>query len=372
MVNCSGGRLKWILSTLQQTAGTSALHSFAASPMLLMGALEPCGHVLLHTAGRTASSHAALQNLRKPSTSSTPRFAHLTSKRPSSAVQASRQQTQTSPTVLHQAWVSGAPARSATPSQQQQQKLAREDDQLLQSAASMRVPQASSSPEPVPSTSTHGATTKVSGTIKRITYRSDKTGYTVARMQVDSFSEKPKGRQANSNLVTVTGAFPDMSVGQQWQCEGNWVKHKAYGQQLDTQVATEVQPTDSSSLISYLCGGATKGIGPVTARNMVDMYGDRILNVLDSSDAVEQLTKVHKIGPATAAKIKDHWEQRRGTGLWCLSDAVMTCCMEACHNMKSTAYDLYPLGSCLQCCRHQQDLWFLSQESGIKQIKVTC
>ena len=104
-----------------------------------------------------------------------------------------------------------------------------------------------------------------------------------------------------------------MSVGQQWQCEGNWVKHTAYGHQLDTEVAKEVRPTDSDSLISYLCGGATKGVGPVTARNMVDMYGGSVLNVLDSSNAVEQLTKVPGIGKATATKIKSHWELRRGT-----------------------------------------------------------
>ncbi|KAL3161913.1 hypothetical protein ABBQ38_008998 [Trebouxia sp. C0009 RCD-2024] len=103
-----------------------------------------------------------------------------------------------------------------------------------------------------------------------------------------------------------------MSVGQQWQCDGNWVKHTAYGHQIETQVAKELQPTDTNGLISYLCGGATKGVGPVTARNMVDMYGDRILAVLDSSDAVQQLTKVSGIGKTTAAKIKSHWELRRG------------------------------------------------------------
>ena len=324
--------------------------------MLLTGAFEPCGHVSLHTASRTASSSGALQSLRRPFTSSTSSFAHLTSRKPLFALSASRQQTWTSPASLDQAWGSGAPDRFAEPvqqqQQQQQQNLAPENDQLLESAR-IRTPQASSSPQPVPSTSAPVAMAKVSGTIKRITYRSDKTGYTVARMQVDSSSEKPKGRQANSNLVTVTGAFPDMSVGQQWQCEGRWVKHKAYGQQLDTHVATEVQPTDSSSLISYLCGGATKGIGPVTARNMVDTYGDRILNVLDSPDAVALLTKVHKIGPTTAAKIKDHWEQRRGSALRLMPCHVTTPCTSS---WNSAAHHLCLLGLCLQSCSTSRTL----------------
>lgn len=209
----------------------------------------------------------------------------------------------------------GNPARSlkaAQPQGQQQQTRNNQADELLQSASSMRVPPASKTPQPVASTSSGGTAASLTGTIQRITYRSEDTGYTVAKMQVDSSNIKLQGRQSNKNIATVTGSFPDMSVGQQWQCEGNWVKHTAYGHQLDTQVAREVRPTDSDSLISYLCGGATKGVGPVTARNMVELYGDSVLNVLDSLDAVAQLTKVPGIGKATASKIKSHWELRRG------------------------------------------------------------
>ena len=283
----------------------------AETSMLANGFFAPCAHFVAEKLGRKPFSSSPLQSFRRPCNGSLLISPYLTSKNRLAVLGSSRQQIHTATSGQ------GKPTRSPRAAQlqrKQPQKTNVQDDALLQSASRMRVPQASSTPQPLASTSAGGQVDSVTGTIQRITYRSEETGYTVARMQVDTFTIKLPSRQSNKNIVTVTGNFPDMSVGQQWQCEGKWVKHTAYGHQLDTQVAQEVRPTDSNSLISYLCGGATKGVGPVTARNMVDLYGDTILNVLDSSDAVGQLIKVPGIGKATAIKIKSHWELRRGNG----------------------------------------------------------
>lgn len=306
------GRLKRLVSTVRQTLSFGALNTIAETSMMANGIFAPCGRRVAEKLGRKPFSASPLQSFQGPSKGSQFAAPHLSSKPRMVVLGSSRQQPPKSTPGQ------GKPARSlkaAQPQGQQQQRTNDQADELLQSASSMRVPPASRTPQPLASTSAGGSAALLTGTIQRITYRSEDTGYTVAKMQVDSSSIKLHGRQFNKNLVTVTGSFPEMSVGQQWQCEGNWVKHTAYGHQLDTQVAKEVRPTDTDSLISYLCGGATKGVGPVTARNMVELYGDSILNVLDSSDAVAQLTKVPGIGKATASKIKSHWELRRGTAV---------------------------------------------------------
>lgn len=305
------GRLRWLVSTLQQTVRFD-LHSSSSPSMLVNGIFEPCNHFLAEQLGRKSLSSSAVQSTRGPCNNS-PFSSQYPSSKQSLAVHDSRQQLHTS--------AANESRRTRSPKAAQHQRQlwlssSGQDDSLLQSASSMRTPQASSTTQPLASTSAGGQLASVTGTIQRITYRSEATGYTVAKMKVDSSTVKLPGRQSNNkNTVTVTGVFPDMSVGQQWQCDGNWVKHTSYGHQIETQVAKEVQPTDTDGLISYLCGGATKGVGPVTARNMVDMYGDRILAVLDSSDAVQQLTKVAGIGKTTAAKIKSHWELRRGNDI---------------------------------------------------------
>ncbi len=213
----------------------------------------------------------------------------------------------------------------------QQQQPALHDDALLQSARTMRYPEATVSHQPSASTSAQAAAF-VEGTIQRITYSSQETGYTVARIKMDKCSgfvmpasgKKPtSGKKTNDSLITVTGKFPEMAVGQQWKCEGSWTKHKTFGPQLVATMAEEVRPSSSGDLIAYLCGGATKGVGPVTAGNMVAKYGDKILVVLDSKDAVQKLHEVKGIGLKTAVKIKDEWEKRRG--------GAYACTLHACH-----------------------------------------
>ena len=185
-------------------------------------------------------------------------------------------------------------------------------DILLQSASSSRFGRPQDAAQPGASTSA-SSQASVSGTIQRITYTSEDTGYTVAKMKVtNSTGFSIPASKGRPGLVTVTGKFPEMAVGQQWTCHGTWTKHRSYGPQLTAESAEELQPASSDNLVAYLCGGATKGVGPVTATNMVQTYGDTILDVLDSSDAVVKLSKVKGIGARTAAKIKDEWEKRRG------------------------------------------------------------
>ena len=151
----------------------------------------------------------------------------------------------------------------------------------------------------------------VQGAITRITFSSEDTGYTIAKMKVDQPSPFVKSRCKNG-ILTITGRFPDMAVGKKWQCSGSWVKHSVWGHQLVAATAEELRPSSNTDLVAYLCGGATKGVGPVTARNMVDQYGSAILDVLDSPDAAAKLKKVKGIGAATANKIKTEWDKRAG------------------------------------------------------------
>ncbi len=223
------------------------------------------------------------------------------------------------------------PSKAFTARAAQQQQPALQDDALLQSARAMRSPEATATHQPSASTSAQAAAF-VEGTIQRITYSSQETGYTVARIKMDKCSgfvmpasgkKSTSGKKTNDSLITVTGKFPEMAVGQQWKCEGSWTKHKTFGPQLVATMAEEVRPSSSGDLIAYLCGGATKGVGPVTAGNMVAKYGDNILVVLDSKDAVQKLHEVKGIGLKTAVKIKDEWEKRRG--------GAYACTLLACH-----------------------------------------
>lgn len=56
----------------------------------------------------------------------------------------------------------------------------------------------------------------------------------------------------------------------------------------------------------------TSGVGPVTARNMVEQYGTSILSILDSPSAATKLAKCRGIGSVIASTIKKDWDESRG------------------------------------------------------------
>ena len=220
------------------------------------------------------------------------------------------------------AWLSGmasykarsarinVPLRGFAAKAAQQPQQVQQEDALLQSASQMRHNNADTIRPPESTSDPPQA--YIEGTIQRITFSAQDTGYTVAKLKVDSPSAFIKSKSKNG-VVTITGSFPDMSVGKRWRCSGSWLKHSVYGHQMLINAAEEIAPSTDSDLIAYLCGGATKGVGPVTAKNMVEKYGDKILEILDTPEAAAKLQKVKGIGKATAAKIKTEWDNRRGT-----------------------------------------------------------
>lgn len=58
--------------------------------------------------------------------------------------------------------------------------------------------------------------------------------------------------------------------------------------------------------------GSIKGVGPKTAQQLVDEYGDTILEVLDSQDAVSKLCKIKRLGRSRARQIKESWDSVAG------------------------------------------------------------
>ena len=62
----------------------------------------------------------------------------------------------------------------------------------------------------------------LTGIIERITFHSEESGYTVARLQV------PKA----TDLITIIGDFANIQAGQTLKLQGNWREHPKYGQQF--------------------------------------------------------------------------------------------------------------------------------------------
>ncbi len=134
-----------------------------------------------------------------------------------------------------------------------------------------------------------GPVEQLEATVSDITYRNEENGYTV--MQVRAGREK----------VTVVGALPELSSGEQIVLSGSWVDHPQYGRQWKASGCEIVKPTTLLGIERYLGSGLIKGVGPATAKLLVAYFGKDTLDIM--SEHPERMADVPKIGPKRAAQI---------------------------------------------------------------------
>ena len=53
---------------------------------------------------------------------------------------------------------------------------------------------------------------------------------------------------------------------------GTFIKNERYGEQVSVESVKILPPNDTEGIIKYLSSGLIRGIGEVTARNIVDVY----------------------------------------------------------------------------------------------------
>ncbi len=130
------------------------------------------------------------------------------------------------------------------------------------------------------------------GTVERIVFRNEENGFTVARFMPDDGKE----------LQTIVGRFPQLHEGANLQVEGKWQHNSQYGWQLAVDSYQLIVPTSKAGIVRYLSSGLIKGIGPVTAKRLVDAFGEKTLEVIAKEP--QRLFEVAGIGQAKAKQIQ--------------------------------------------------------------------
>lgn len=140
------------------------------------------------------------------------------------------------------------------------------------------------------------------GIVDRITFQNEENGYTVARLQVE-------GSTAYDNrLATIVGEMLSINPGETVVLEGEWTTHKQYGAQFKIESYETVYPSTVEGMRRYLGSGLIKGIGPVTAKRIVDHFGKEALDVIERDP--ERLVEVEGLGAKRAKWIIKAWEDQ--------------------------------------------------------------
>ena len=132
-----------------------------------------------------------------------------------------------------------------------------------------------------------------------LTYTNSDNGYAIARVQA---SGEP-------GQVTICGYMGNLVPGETLQLKGDWKEHPKYGRQFMVQEFEQVFPASISGIKRYLASGMIKGVGPVMAGKMVAVFGEEVLEILDSEP--DRLLEVEGIGVKKLDKIKSSWSQQR-------------------------------------------------------------
>ena len=139
----------------------------------------------------------------------------------------------------------------------------------------------------------------ITGVLERVTYHNEDNGYTIGRLAVEGARD----------LITIVGNFSNPVVGEQLFCEGKWTAHKEYGRQFSIERYNTTKPATAFAIEKYLGSGLIKGIGPVMAKRMVDLFS------LDTLDVIEheprKLLRVEGIGEKRIEKIQKAWHEQR-------------------------------------------------------------
>ncbi len=140
---------------------------------------------------------------------------------------------------------------------------------------------------------------ELKGQIERITFNSEETGYTVARVKVF-------GRR---DLVTVVGNLMNPAPGEVLLMKGEWANHPKFGEQFKVVSYESKIPATVAGIRKYLGSGLIKGIGPVMAKRIVDKYGKDTLEIIE--DRYERLSEVSGIGKKRVGIIKKAWDEQK-------------------------------------------------------------
>ncbi|MGN0961289.1 MAG: ATP-dependent RecD-like DNA helicase [Christensenellales bacterium] len=137
--------------------------------------------------------------------------------------------------------------------------------------------------------------TTIKGMIQEVIYRNDENNYTVVLVDV------------NDELITATGKFPIINEGEWVELNGKFVLNQKYGEQFAVESVKMSPPNTTDGIIRYLSSGLIPGVGPITAMNIVNKFGEATLDIIRFNP--ERLAEVKNVSKRKAEEICKAYEE---------------------------------------------------------------
>jgi exodeoxyribonuclease V alpha subunit len=137
------------------------------------------------------------------------------------------------------------------------------------------------------------------GLVERVTFFNEDNGFAVLKVRA----------QGCRGEVTVVGTLPSVNPGEWVTAQGQWVVERQFGRQFRAELLTSTPPASREGIEKYLGSGLIKGIGPVYGKKLVEKFGEKIFDIIESHSV--RLEEVEGIGPKRRHEIKAAWAEQK-------------------------------------------------------------
>lgn len=108
---------------------------------------------------------------------------------------------------------------------------------------------------------------EIKGEVQDIIYKNEINSYTIATFKT------------SEEETTVVGYLPFINSGDTLKVNGVFIEHQEYGRQFKIETFEKIMPQTLDALERYLANGTIKGIGPATAKKIVETFGEETINI---------------------------------------------------------------------------------------------
>ena len=140
---------------------------------------------------------------------------------------------------------------------------------------------------------------QLNGTVEQVIFSSEDTGYAICDFGTEE-----------DELLTIVGTLPYVAEGDTLSVFGRWVHNPKYGRQFKVEQYEKKLPADAGAILRYLSSRAIKGIGPKTAKRIVDEFGEDTFEVLENHP--DWLARLPGISLKKAHEISEDFRAQTG------------------------------------------------------------
>ena len=138
---------------------------------------------------------------------------------------------------------------------------------------------------------------KIVASVENTVFRNAENGYSVINLSYDK------------KRLTAVGNMPEVFEGQTLELIGEFVVNKKFGEQFKVDEVKVVEPTTLPAIEKYLASGLIYGIGPVTAKKIVNEFKEDTLSIMEFNPI--KLAQIRGISKQKAIEISNAYNDMK-------------------------------------------------------------